>query len=49
MYQLMKDTKVSFKPNNYIGPVKGYYTTTDGKMLSLPYNASTQYYGLTKT
>ena len=41
MYQLMKDTKVSFKPNNYIGPVKGYYTTTDGKMLSLPYNAST--------
>ncbi len=30
-----------FDPEAYIGAVKGYYTTTDGKMLSLPFNSST--------
>ena len=30
-----------FDPDGYLGPVKGYYTTTDGEMLSLPYNSST--------
>ena len=28
-------------PGTYIGAVKGYYTTTDGEMLSLPFNSST--------
>ncbi|GAW35994.1 sn-glycerol-3-phosphate-binding periplasmic protein UgpB precursor [Roseovarius sp. A-2] len=30
-----------FDPDAYIGAVKGYYTTTDGQMLSLPFNSST--------
>ena len=30
-----------FDPDAYIGAVKGYYTTTDGRMLSLPFNSST--------
>jgi len=31
----------AFDPDAYIGSVKGYYTTTDGRMLSLPFNSST--------
>jgi sn-glycerol 3-phosphate transport system substrate-binding protein len=30
-----------FDPDAYLAAVKGYYTTTDGEMLSLPYNSST--------
>ena len=42
VYQVMADTGASnFDPDAYIGPVKGYYTTSDGKLLSLPYNSST--------
>lgn len=38
VYQVMGD---SFEPDAYLAAVKGYYTTTDGEMLSLPYNSST--------
>ncbi len=41
VYQLMEESGAEFDPDAYVGSVKGYYTTTDGKMLSLPYNSST--------
>ncbi|MGI9351801.1 MAG: sn-glycerol-3-phosphate ABC transporter substrate-binding protein UgpB [Rhizobiaceae bacterium] len=41
VYQLMSDAGADFDPDAYIGSVKGYYTTTDGQMLSLPFNSST--------
>ncbi len=41
VYEVMAESGLKFNPDAYIAPVKGYYTTTDGKMLSLPYNAST--------
>jgi sn-glycerol 3-phosphate transport system substrate-binding protein len=37
----MKKAGAKFDPDAYIGSVKGYYTTTDGQMLSLPFNSST--------
>src|SRR5271167_1205614 len=39
--QLMKDAGELFDPNAYLPAVTGYYSTVDGKMLSLPFNSST--------
>ncbi|SDZ45758.1 carbohydrate ABC transporter substrate-binding protein, CUT1 family [Jannaschia faecimaris] len=39
--EVMEASSVEFDPDAYIGAVKGYYTTTDGEMLSLPFNSST--------
>ena len=41
VYQVMADAGADFNPDGYLGAVKGYYTTTTGEMLSLPYNSST--------
>jgi len=41
VYNVMSDAGAEFNPDAYIGSVKGYYTTTDDKMLSLPFNSST--------
>ena len=41
VYQLMKDTGTPFDPSSYLPAVTGYYTDTDGNMLSLPFNSST--------
>ncbi len=41
VHKVMTDSGAMFDPDGYLGPVKGYYTTTDGDMLSLPYNSST--------
>ncbi len=41
IYQLMADAGVPFDPKDYLSAVAGYYTTTDGKMLSMPFNSST--------
>jgi len=41
VHTAMADSGAAFDPDGYLGPVKGYYTTTDGEMLSLPYNSST--------
>ncbi len=41
VYEVMKESGATFDPDAYIGAVKGYYTTTDGDMLSLPFNSST--------
>eukprot|EP00873_Tetraselmis_striata_P045724 jgi/Tetstr1/465988/TSEL_010579.t1 len=41
VYELMENTGKPFDADAYLAAVKGYYTTTDGEMLSLPYNSST--------
>jgi sn-glycerol 3-phosphate transport system substrate-binding protein len=41
VYQLMKDAGEPFDPNAYLPAVTGYYSTADGKMLSMPFNSST--------
>ncbi len=41
VYEVMEESGLPFDPDAYLAAVKGYYTTTDGKMLSLPYNSST--------
>jgi len=41
IHQVMADANEPFDPKAYIGPVYGYYSTTDGKLLSMPFNSST--------
>jgi len=41
VYQLMTEAGEKFDPKAYLPAVTGYYTTSDGKMLSLPLNSST--------
>lgn len=41
VYEVMKEGSAPFNPDGYLAPVKGYYTTPEGEMLSLPYNSST--------
>ncbi|TDL90481.1 sn-glycerol-3-phosphate ABC transporter substrate-binding protein UgpB [Meridianimarinicoccus aquatilis] len=41
VYEVMEASGAAFDPDAYIGAVKGYYTSTDGQMLSLPFNSST--------
>ncbi|WP_299969081.1 sn-glycerol-3-phosphate ABC transporter substrate-binding protein UgpB [uncultured Roseobacter sp.] len=41
VHEVMAESGAEFDPDAYIGSVKGYYTTTDGDMLSLPFNSST--------
>jgi sn-glycerol 3-phosphate transport system substrate-binding protein len=41
IHQLMADAKEPFDPKAFIGPVYAYYSTTDGKLLSMPFNSST--------
>lgn len=41
VYELMKDAGEAFDQSSYLPAVVGYYTDTDGNMLSLPFNSST--------
>ncbi|MEQ8658279.1 MAG: sn-glycerol-3-phosphate ABC transporter substrate-binding protein UgpB [Hyphomicrobiales bacterium] len=41
VYEVMAESGAEFDQSAYIGAVTGYYTTSDGDMLSLPYNSST--------
>jgi sn-glycerol 3-phosphate transport system substrate-binding protein len=41
VWQLMADTGETFDPKAFLGPVYGYYSTPDGKLLSMPFNSST--------
>lgn len=41
IYKLMAETGEPFDPKAYLSTVTGYYTTTDGKLLSMPFNSST--------
>lgn len=41
VHALMAEAGETFDPGAYLPAVTGYYTTADGKMLSLPFNSST--------
>ncbi|MFW5734102.1 MAG: sn-glycerol-3-phosphate ABC transporter substrate-binding protein UgpB [Oceanidesulfovibrio sp.] len=41
VHQLMEDASEPFDPASYLDAVFAYYTTTDGKLLSMPFNSST--------
>ncbi len=41
VHEVMADAGAEFDQDAYIGSVKGYYTSNDGQMLSLPFNSST--------
>ncbi|SEM89088.1 carbohydrate ABC transporter substrate-binding protein, CUT1 family [Loktanella fryxellensis] len=41
VYQLMADMQADFDPAAFLPSVVGYYTDTDGNMLSMPFNSST--------
>ncbi|HZD26494.1 MAG TPA: extracellular solute-binding protein, partial [Alphaproteobacteria bacterium] len=49
VYQLMADAGEPFDPNSFLPAVAGYYTTPDGKMLSMPFNSSTPVLWYNKT
>jgi sn-glycerol 3-phosphate transport system substrate-binding protein len=41
VYQLMAENNEKFDPSVYMGAIRSYYSTADGKMLSMPFNSST--------
>lgn len=41
VYELAQETGVNLDPKNYVGGVRGYYSTADGKLVSMPFNSST--------
>jgi sn-glycerol 3-phosphate transport system substrate-binding protein len=41
VHEIMADADTDFDPDAYLPAVKSYYTTPDGRMLSLPFNSST--------
>ncbi|HPQ45645.1 MAG TPA: sn-glycerol-3-phosphate ABC transporter substrate-binding protein UgpB [Syntrophales bacterium] len=41
VYEVMAESGLPFDPNVYLPTVTGYYTTSEGKMLSMPFNSST--------
>jgi len=41
VWKLMQDAGEPFDPAAYLGAVTGYYSTPDGKLLSMPFNSST--------
>jgi sn-glycerol 3-phosphate transport system substrate-binding protein len=41
VFEVMSEAGATFDQDAFIGSVKGYYTSTDGQMLSLPFNSST--------
>ena len=41
VYQLFEDTGIDFDPDIYIPAISGYYSTPDGRMMSMPFNSST--------
>ena len=41
VYEVMAESGLPFDQNAYLPTVTGYYTTSEGKMLSMPFNSST--------
>jgi len=41
VWELSKETGVTLDPKTYIPAVRGYYSLTDGRMASMPFNSST--------
>ena len=40
VYQIMKEAGEPFNPKNYLPAVTGYYSDSQGNMLSMPFNSS---------
>jgi len=49
VYEVMAESGLPFDPDVYLSAVTGYYTTSEGEMLSLPYNSSTPVLYMNKT
>ena len=49
VYEVMAESGQPWSPDAYLSTVTGYYTTPEGKMLSMPFNSSTPvlYYNVT--
>ena len=41
VYQLMEDNGEPWDPSGFLAPVTGYYSDTEGNILSMPFNSST--------
>ncbi len=41
VHLMMKEAGEAFDPNSYLPTITGYYSTTKGEMLSMPFNSST--------
>jgi sn-glycerol 3-phosphate transport system substrate-binding protein len=41
IWQLSQETGVALNPEQYVGPVRGYYSLPDGRLASMPFNSST--------
>ena len=41
VYEVMAESGIPFDPEAYLPTVTGYYTSREGKMLSMPFNSST--------
>ena len=41
VHELMKETGTPFDASIYLPAVRGYYSSSDGKMISMPFNSST--------
>ena len=42
VYQLMNEAHEKFDPKGFLGAVYGYYSDTNGNLISMPFNSSTQ-------
>lgn len=49
VYQLMKDEGEKFDPKAYVSAVTGYYSDSNGNLLSFPFNSSTPIFYYNKT
>jgi sn-glycerol 3-phosphate transport system substrate-binding protein len=41
VYELMREAGVPFDPKIYVPAIRAYYSTSDGRLLSMPFNSST--------
>ena len=41
VHELMAEAGEEFDPSKYLSTITGYYTSSDGKLLSMPFNSST--------
>lgn len=41
VWQLAKETGIAFDPNAYLSGVRSYYSLSDGRLASMPFNSST--------
>lgn len=48
VYEIMKEANEPFDAKNYLAAVTGYYTDSQGNMLSMPFNSSTAIFYINK-